>query len=39
MRMVKEKYVKMVMGIINKHLAKYKNKKMSIEELDRLCKI
>jgi len=32
-----ENYIKKVMEITNKHLAKYKNKKMSVEELDRFC--
>ena len=32
-----EEYVKKFLEITNKHLAKYRNKKMSLKELDKLC--
>jgi len=34
-----EKYIKKIIETTNKHLAKYKNKKMSVEELDKLCEV
>jgi len=34
-----EEYVKKVMDIANAHLEKYKNKKMSLQELDNLCEV
>ena len=34
-----ENYIKKVIEITNRHLAKYKDKKMSVEELDRLCEM
>lgn len=35
----KEEYVKKVIDITNKHLEKYGKRKMSIEELDKICEI
>ena len=35
----KEEYVKHVLEVTNKHLAKYKERKMSVEELDVLCEV
>ena len=34
-----EEYVKKILEVTNKHLSKYKNKKMSLEELDALCEV
>ena len=34
-----DNYVKKVIETVNKHLVKYKDKKMSIEELNRLCEV
>ncbi len=34
-----EKYVKHMIEITNKHLSNYKNKKMSLAELDKLCEV
>lgn len=34
-----EEYVKKVIEIANNHLKKYKNKKMSLQELDKLCEV
>ena len=34
-----EEYVKKIIDITNKHLEKYKNKKMSLQELDKLCEV
>lgn len=34
-----EEYIKKIIDISNKHLEKYKNKKMSFEELDQLCEV
>lgn len=34
-----DKYVKKMIKGIDKHLKKYKNRKMSLEELDKLCGI
>lgn len=34
-----EKYVKHILEAANRHLAKYKNRRMSIKELDALCEI
>ena len=34
-----EEYVKKVMDIANAHLEKYKNRKMSLQELDNLCEV
>ncbi len=38
-REANEEYVKKILEITNKHLSKYKDKKMSLEELDRLCEV
>ena len=35
----KEKYVKKIIGIANKHLKRYNGKKMSVDELDALCEV
>ena len=35
----KDQYIKKIIKIDNKHLKKYKNKKMTIKELDRLCEV
>ena len=34
-----EEYVKKILEITNKHIAKYKNREMSLEELDKLCEV
>ena len=34
-----EEYIKKVIEITNNHLKKYKNKKMSLQELDNLCEV
>ena len=34
-----DKYVKKIMEITNKHLKRYKDRKMSLEQLDRLCEV
>ncbi len=34
-----EEYVKKIIDIANKHLEKYGHRKMSFEELDRLCEV
>ena len=34
-----EEYVKKMMDIANSHLEKYKNRKMSLQELDNLCEV
>jgi len=34
-----DEYVKKIINITNNHLEKYKNKKMSLNELDRLCEV
>jgi len=34
-----EEYVKKIINITNNHIEKYKNKKMSLNELDRLCEV
>lgn len=34
-----EEYIKKVIEITNNHLKKYKNKKMSFDELDELCEV
>ncbi len=34
-----EGYIKKIMEISNAHLEKYKNRKMSLQELDNLCEV
>ena len=34
-----DEYVKKIIEITNKHLEKYKHRKMNFEELDRLCEV
>ena len=34
-----EVYIKKVLDITNRHLAKYKKRKMSIAQLDKLCEV
>jgi len=34
-----DEYVKKIIDITNDHIKKYKNKKMSLNELDRLCEV
>ncbi len=34
-----EEYLKKVMDIANAHLEKYKHRKMSLQELDKLCEV
>ena len=34
-----EEYIKSVIEIVKKHLEKYGNKKMTLQELDKLCEI
>ena len=35
----KDEYVKKVIDITNKHLDKYKTRKMSVDKLDRFCEV
>jgi len=34
-----EEYVKKIINITNAHIEKYKNRKMSLQELDKLCEV
>jgi len=34
-----EEYIKKVIGITKKHFEKYANKKMTLQELDKLCEV
>ena len=34
-----EEYIKKIIDISNKHLERYKDRKMTLEELDRLCEV
>lgn len=34
-----DEYIKRVIDIANAHLEKYKNRKMSLQELDQLCEV
>ena len=34
-----DKYTKKVIEIVNKHMKKYRKRKMSLQELDRLCEV
>jgi len=34
-----EEYIRKIIEITNKHLARYKNKQMDLEELDALCEV
>jgi hypothetical protein len=34
-----EEYIKKILNITNIHIEKYKNRKMSLQELDRLCEV
>ncbi|HUS48942.1 MAG TPA: antitoxin [Candidatus Paceibacterota bacterium] len=34
-----EEYIKKVIAVTKKHLEKYSNKKMSLQELDKLCEV
>ncbi len=38
-REANEEYTKKILDITNRHLTKYKNKKMSFGELDKLCEV
>tara|TARA_Y100000310_G_scaffold61798_2_gene57040 strand:- start:166 stop:294 length:129 start_codon:yes stop_codon:yes gene_type:complete len=38
-RKVNDEYVKKIIDITNSHLKKYKKKKMSLNELDKLCEV
>ncbi len=34
-----EEYIKKVIDVVKKHLEKYGNKKMTLQELDKLCEV
>jgi len=34
-----EEYIKKIISITNAHVEKYKNRKMSLQELDKLCEV
>jgi len=36
---VSEEYIKKVIDTVKKHLEKYGNKKMTLQELDKLCEV
>lgn len=38
-KQAKEEYVKKVIKIAESHMNKYKNKKMTLQELDKLCEV
>lgn len=38
-REAKDEYIKNILEVTNRHLEKYKNRKMKFEELDKLCEV